>query len=58
VDFCEYSNDIPYHRIIYQSVRSTFEIKLFFSRCSHTWERAPVSEHMADFTQFLNQDGR
>jgi hypothetical protein len=23
-----------------------------------TWERAPVSEHRADFTQFLNQDIR
>jgi hypothetical protein len=30
----------------------------FLPRCSHTWERAPVSEHRADFTQFLNQDGR
>jgi hypothetical protein len=32
----------------------------FLSRCSHTWERAPVLEHRsrADFTQFLNQDGR
>jgi hypothetical protein len=27
----------------------------FLPRCSHTWERAPVSEHRADFTQFLNQ---
>jgi hypothetical protein len=31
---------------------------LFLPRCPHTWERAPVSEHRADFTQFLNQDGR
>jgi hypothetical protein len=30
----------------------------FLSRCSHTWERAPASEHRADFNQFLNQDGR
>jgi hypothetical protein len=30
----------------------------FLPRCSHTWERAPVSEHRADFTKFLNQDGR
>jgi hypothetical protein len=30
----------------------------FLPRCSHTWERAPVSEHRADFTQSLNQDGR
>jgi hypothetical protein len=35
------------------------EHKFFFlPRCSHTWERAPVSEHRADFSQFLNQDGR
>jgi hypothetical protein len=27
----------------------------FLPRCSHSWERAPVSEHRADFTQFLNQ---
>jgi hypothetical protein len=30
----------------------------FLPCCSHTWERAPVSGHRADFTQFLNQDGR
>jgi hypothetical protein len=30
----------------------------FLPRCSHTWERAPVSKHRAGFTQFLNQDGR
>jgi hypothetical protein len=30
----------------------------FLPRCSRTWELAPVSEHRADFTQFLNQDGR
>jgi hypothetical protein len=31
--------------------------QFFLPRCSHTWERAPVSEHRADFTHFLNQDG-
>jgi hypothetical protein len=30
------------------------EAFFFLPRCSHTWERAPVSEHRADFTQFLN----
>jgi hypothetical protein len=33
-------------------------IFFFLPRCSHTWDRAPVSEHRADFTHFLNQDGR
>jgi hypothetical protein len=37
---------------------SRFGSFFFLPHCSHTWERAPVSEHRADFTQFLNQDGR
>jgi hypothetical protein len=24
-------------------------------RCSHTWERAPISEHRAEFPQFFDQ---
>jgi hypothetical protein len=26
------------------------KIGLFFPRCSHTWERAPISEHRADYS--------
>jgi hypothetical protein len=26
----------------------------FIPRCSHRWELAPVSEHRAEFPQFLN----
>jgi hypothetical protein len=27
---------------------------IFFPRCSHTWERAPASEHRADLLSFLS----
>jgi hypothetical protein len=35
-------------------------VEHFFSSSllPHTWELAPISEHRANFTQFLNQDGR
>jgi hypothetical protein len=42
----------------YNCFISSHTLQFTLPRCSHTWELAPASEHRADFTQFLNRDGR